>query len=122
VSQVNKLLQEMDSYQGFFFAATNNAASLDMAAARRFQIKLEFFPLLPEQRVRLWDTQLASFLANSPAPTAALNRLDGLVPGDFRVVWSQLCLEENAQSPNEVVARLEAELHSRGGAGRRLEL
>jgi SpoVK/Ycf46/Vps4 family AAA+-type ATPase len=122
VGQVNQLLQEMDSYQGLFFAATNHVAILDIAAARRFQIKLEFQALRPEQRHLLWESQLAPLMNGASAPKTALSRLESLVPGDFRVVWSQLCLEESCPTVEEVVARLEAEVRSRGGAGRRLGL
>jgi len=122
VSQVNQLLQEMEGFEGIFLAATNHATSLDVAASRRFQIKLEFLPLRPEQRTSLWDAQLAPLLDGAPAPVAALQRLEGLTPGDFRVVWSQLSLEEEPPEIEEVVSRLEAELRTHRGAGRRLGL
>jgi len=113
VTQVNQLLQEIDHFEGLFAAATNNLDILDPAVLRRFQVKLEFLPLNAEQRIRLWKEQFAGISAESEAPEAELHSLDGLVAGDFRVVWMQAALEDHPCSSANLISRLRAELASR---------
>lgn len=49
VSQVNEMLTQMEAFDGIFIASTNLMDNLDSAAMRRFDVKLEFKPLAPNQ-------------------------------------------------------------------------
>jgi transitional endoplasmic reticulum ATPase len=83
VSQVNELLTWMEDHPLPFAAATNHAAKLDPASARRFVFKVGM-RRLDEARAR---RAFAHFFGRD-APVA-LDRLDGLTLGDFAVVARQ---------------------------------
>lgn len=84
ISQVNELLTWMEDHPLPFAAATNHAAKLDPASARRFVFKVEMRALDVARARRAF----AHFFG-SEAP-AALDALVGLTLGDFAVVARQL--------------------------------
>jgi SpoVK/Ycf46/Vps4 family AAA+-type ATPase len=84
VSRVNELLTWMEDHPLPFAAATNHAAKLDPASARRFVFKVEMRPL---DAVRARRAFGHFFGREAPA---ALDRLGGLTLGDFAVVARQL--------------------------------
>ncbi len=84
ISQVNELLTWMENHPLPFAAATNHAAKLDPASARRFVFKVEMRALDVARARRAF----AHFFG-SEAP-AALDALVGLTLGDFAVVARQL--------------------------------
>jgi len=84
VSQVNELLTWMEEYSLPFAAATNHAAKLDPASARRFVFKVEMRALDEARAQRAF----AHFFGRE-AP-AMLDRIGGLTLGDFAVVARQL--------------------------------
>lgn len=49
VTQVNEMLTQMEAFEGVFIASTNLVKNLDAAAMRRFDVKMEFKPLKPDQ-------------------------------------------------------------------------
>lgn len=106
VSQVNELLTWMEEHPLPFAAATNHAARLDPASARRFVFKVE---------MRALDTARArrafSHFFGREAP-ALLDRADGLTLGDFAVVARQLRFLE-AQDDKTLVERLQREQAAR---------
>ncbi len=53
VSQVNEMLTQMESFPGVFIASTNLMDGLDQAALRRFNLKVKFDFLRPEQACEL---------------------------------------------------------------------
>lgn len=84
VSQVNELLTWMEDHPLPFAAATNHAAKLDPASARRFVFKVEMRPLDTARARRAFG-----HFFGREAP-AMLDQLGGLTPGDFAVVARQL--------------------------------
>ena len=84
VSRVNELLTWMEDHPLPFAAATNHAAKLDPASARRFVFKVEM-RALDEARAR----RAFGHFFGREAPVA-LDRLGGLTLGDFAVVARQL--------------------------------
>jgi transitional endoplasmic reticulum ATPase len=89
VTQVNELLTQMEGFDGLFIAATNLIDTLDGASLRRFDLKVRFDYLRPEQAERLF----VQVLAEQGAPTDLdeefrdrLAQLDRLAPGDFATV------------------------------------
>lgn len=109
-SLVNEMLVQMESFSGVFIASTNLMTGLDQAALRRFDLKVKFDFLRPEQAwelVRRYSEQL-----NLPAPQPDLltrtMRLQRLTPGDFAAVLRQHRFRP-IQSPATLVLALEAE-------------
>ena len=93
VSQVNEFLAQLESYGGVFVATTNRMDALDRAALRRFDHKLRFGWLKPEQRLGLFANLARDLGCDVSTPTPeqrlVLDRLDRLAPGDFAVVRRQ---------------------------------
>ena len=85
VTMVNELLTQLEAFEGIFIASTNLADNLDQAALRRFDLKLRFDYLAPEQAVQLTHRCCESL--GLPAPdesvTRTLGSLGNLTPGDF---------------------------------------
>ncbi len=112
-TQVNELLQQMEDYPGIFIAATNLGDNLDAAALRRFDFKLHFRPLAPEQRVAMFAREaLGSVDRVAEIPVAIrhrLARLETLTAGDFTNVCRQRDLLGEALSAEEFLRRLLAE-------------
>lgn len=106
ISQVNELLTWMEDHPLPFAAATNHAAKLDPASARRFVFKVEMRPL-DDARARRAFTH---FFAREAPP--ALDRVGGLTLGDFAVVARQLRFFD-MQDDSGLVERLRREREAR---------
>jgi SpoVK/Ycf46/Vps4 family AAA+-type ATPase len=106
---VNEMLTQLEAFPGIFVASTNLLDSLDSAALRRFDMKVRFDYLRPEQALLLFE-DLASSLA-LPVDAAARARLGGLArltPGDFAAVARQVRFQP-AASAAELAGRLRGE-------------
>jgi SpoVK/Ycf46/Vps4 family AAA+-type ATPase len=88
ISQVNEMLTQMESFSGVFIASTNLMEGLDQAALRRFDLKIKFDFLKPEQAWGLLNKQCQALEISTPPITLknALNVLNNLTPGDFATV------------------------------------
>jgi SpoVK/Ycf46/Vps4 family AAA+-type ATPase len=109
VTEVNEMLAQMESFEGLFIASTNLMSSLDAAALRRFDLKIRFDYLKPEQARSLF-LDLAQRLGLD-VPKVIETRLVGLgclTPGDFANVARQGKLRRIA-SAWELLERLAAE-------------
>lgn len=111
VSQVNELLTWLDCHPFPVVAATNHSGRLDPATMRRFVFKLELRALSGAKARRAF---VRFFGVESPASLASLH---GLTPGDLAVVARQL-RHVPAKDPNEIVARLGAEIAAKPMVGR----
>ena len=60
----NILLEELENFEGIFFATTNLVQNLDGAFDRRFLYKVEFTKPQLEQRIAIWESKLPD-LANN---------------------------------------------------------
>lgn len=90
-SMVNEMLTQMESYSGVLIATTNLMDGLDQAALRRFDIKLKFDFMRPDQTCELFQRS-CSELSLAPPPQALLPRImrmSQLTPGDFAAVMRQ---------------------------------
>lgn len=103
VTQVNELLQQMESFDGVFICTTNLMDDVDEAALRRFTFKLRFNALDTAQREAMFiDTVLAGAADLLPAPVrTGLQRLGALTPGDFATVRRQETLIGERYSPED---------------------
>ncbi|MCB1589453.1 MAG: ATP-binding protein [Xanthomonadales bacterium] len=87
LSQVNEFLKQLEDFDGCFFAATNLVESLDPAAIRRFDYRLQFDWLPLAARLALLEAQLDRFAVSERLDCgqrqARLAELPWLLPGDF---------------------------------------
>ncbi len=118
VTQVNELLVQMEAFDGIFVCATNLLDLLDPAAMRRFDFKICFQALSPEQRARLFVATLRMFgqggemdSVSSARPTwqARLSRLDGLAAGDYASAARRLKMLAVSVDASRLLAELEVE-------------
>ncbi len=120
VSQVNELLQQMESFQGIFIAATNLMSGLDPAALRRFDFKLQFRPLNAAQRLALFAREALGDLALAATLPAKMRdvlvRLDDLTAGDFANVCRQRDLLGETLTPEDFLRRLAQECRWKAAA------
>ena len=117
VSQVNEMLTQMESFPGVFVASTNLMEGLDQAALRRFDLKVKFDFLKPEQSSELFCRYCIQLGLSIPPPEtlAKLRRLQKLTPGDFAAVVRQHRFRAISSAAALVVA-LEAECVVKEGA------
>ena len=87
VTAVNEMLTQMETYEGLFIASTNLVDNLDAASLRRFDLKLAFDYLDPDQAEILWRNHCRQLgLKARTADAGLLRALTHLTPGDFATV------------------------------------
>jgi SpoVK/Ycf46/Vps4 family AAA+-type ATPase len=107
---VNEMLTQMESFPGVFIASTNLMDGIDPAALRRFDLKVKFDFLSPEQTWELLRRHCARLGLATPQPEILnrVMRLTHLTPGDFSAVLRQHRFRP-IDSPDALVSALEAE-------------
>lgn len=88
VTGVNELLTQMESFSGVFVASTNLMDGIDQAALRRFDLKMKFNFLKPEQSWLLVK-KYCKLLGIKPPDSklkSKVKSLQNLAPGDFASV------------------------------------
>jgi SpoVK/Ycf46/Vps4 family AAA+-type ATPase len=110
VTEVNELLQHMERFPGIFIAATNLVEGIDPATLRRFDFKLHFQALTPQQRVAMFAQETLGHMGRydelSPAIMKRLSALDQLTAGDFANVCRQRDLLGEELSAEDFLRRL----------------
>lgn len=88
VTAVNEMLTQMESYEGLFIASTNLMDDLDEAALRRFDMKVNFKALRPQQISQLFQAHLKVLGLKDPQRLAEqrICTINNLAPGDFATV------------------------------------
>jgi SpoVK/Ycf46/Vps4 family AAA+-type ATPase len=111
VTQANELLTQMESFEGVFIASTNLMDNLDSAAMRRFDLKLEFKPLAPEQAWKLFVNSLPTDVLLSDVAEFKRNieNLNVLTPGDFAAVNRKNRLSGHKMIPEQYYQALKEE-------------
>lgn len=113
VSQVNELLTQMEGFDGVFIASTNLLATLDEAALRRFDLKIQFGYLRPEQAWTLFRATLRQTGGRLTQPRIWQERLvslAGLTPGDFATQVRRQRLAQTRLTPETLFQGLTAEI------------
>lgn len=118
VSFVNQLLQSLESFPGIVFATTNGIDRLDSAAARRFDLKVEFRPLRPEAAAQLLARACETLGIDATGHEEALRGLIGLTAGDFAAVVRQARFRR-VKDLADLVDRLRHEVRFKPGANAR---
>ena len=115
ISLVNEMLTQMECHDGIFIASTNQIDALDKAALRRFDIKIGFGALRPNQAWELLRRQCAVLGIGEPEAELEqyMGRLNGLVPGDFATVARRSRLSAIA-TPRAFVTALAEECALKG--------
>ncbi|MEC9386617.1 MAG: ATP-binding protein, partial [Pseudomonadota bacterium] len=92
ISAVNEFMVRLERFEGVFLATTNRFDSFDKAILRRFQMKVEFGYLTPEQvKAILAACVVDSDKTNNLTPSE-LAELDHLTPGVMRATVQNLRL------------------------------
>jgi SpoVK/Ycf46/Vps4 family AAA+-type ATPase len=109
ITQVNELLTQMEDFDGLFICSTNLVDSLDGASIRRFDMKIKFDYLLPDQAWVLFQQTLQDL--NNPVENedhwkTELAKLCNLTPGDFATVVRQNKLSEEVLTPETLLQEL----------------
>ena len=104
VSFTNELLAQMESFSGVLICTTNRMTDLDEACLRRFTSKVEFRFLDSEGKFQLYQIYLKALSKFSMPDTLrhALDGIDFLTPGDFKVVRDRFRFTEPRQITHEL--------------------
>ena len=122
VTQVNEMLTQMESFAGIFIASTNLADGLDQASLRRFDLKMKFDYMRPEQSWLLFQKhceQLALPIADPADLEREIRLLQNLTPGDFAAVARRHRFHPLA-TPAEFLRALAQECDLKQASGRRI--
>lgn len=116
-SLVNEMLTQMESFSGVFVASTNLMAGLDQAALRRFDLKVKFDFLKPDQSCELFSRQIIYLAIEAPSSSqlSKVSRLKNLTPGDFAAVARQSRFRRICSS-DDLLKALEVECGIKEGA------
>lgn len=110
VTQVNELLIQLEKFTGFVICTTNRIENLDPAAVRRFDFKLKFGLLQPDTVVKIsQETLRKKGKTITEEQRRALNKMQGLSLGDFKIALRRLRLRKSEWEAEELISELNAE-------------
>jgi SpoVK/Ycf46/Vps4 family AAA+-type ATPase len=116
VTQVNELLVQMEAFEGLFICSTNLMDSLDHAVLRRFDLKISFGYLKPEQAWKMFLQSFDDGMKDSRLVDALqqrLSRLTNLTPGDFATAIRQSRVMGKQYDAEELLRALEEECRAK---------
>jgi transitional endoplasmic reticulum ATPase len=110
ITAINEMLTRMEAYNGVFIASTNRMDGLDPASLRRFDLKVKFDALKPQQAWKLLQSYCLALGLKAPDVSlqSTLQKLDGLTPGDFAALERQHRFRPIGDA-NALITALEAE-------------
>lgn len=121
ISQVNEMLTQMEQFNGIFICTTNLMARMDAASLRRFDFKVKFDYLTPEQRWALFMQESQQLGAEFPQDEHTLQslkqRIQGLpqlTPGDFAVLKRQARFLIEPYTLDDMIVILQQECLAKG--------
>jgi SpoVK/Ycf46/Vps4 family AAA+-type ATPase len=111
VTQVNELLEQLGEYQGVVVVATNRLEAIDPAALRRFDMKIVFEALQPEQ-VKAGFIALcnAHQISCGDSELARVGSISGVTPGDFACIARRMRFAPDLTTATHLIELLQAEL------------
>lgn len=116
ITQLNELLIRMEEFTGILLCATNHLFQMDKASLRRFNFRVEFGTLTRNGKRILFEKTLLGLLRQTPSEDdwILLDRLEDLVPGDFKVVRQRHLLQDESERKFRLmISELETEARSR---------
>ena len=109
VTQVNEMLTQMEAFKGIFIASTNLMDRFDTASLRRFDLKVRFDYLRPDQAwIMFQDVASGLHLEVEHALREQMTGQAHLTPGDFATVVRQARLNR-PKDARELLSRLRLE-------------
>ncbi len=105
VTQVNELLSNMEEFKGILICATNFKKNMDAASLRRFNLKIEF-DYLDSYGKKLFFERVLGELSGKrleEKDAAALETIDNLAPGDFKVVRQKYSFMPKEKIGNDIL-------------------
>lgn len=121
VTEVNELLTQMEVFDGLFICATNFLDRLDAAAMRRFDLKLAFRPLRPQQASALFADYFRHLngrdleASDRVLVEAKLAKLAQLTPGDFASAAGRWTMLDKVPTAPELLDTLREECALKSG-------
>lgn len=113
VTQTNELLTQIENFEGILICTTNRLDDLDPAVLRRFDFKVAFKPLRPDQRLRLVRQCCARLGIETEVSDVILAErvwaLDGCTPGDAAAVLRKLAVTGGAPTLDALLSSLAEE-------------
>ena len=112
VTQVNEFLTQLENFDGVFIASTNLMDSIDDAAMRRFDLKIEFKSLTYDASLALLKDMIDrhnGHFDKESAPVMKLKQLTQLTPGDFATVERKLRFSGEEYSAETIMLALSDE-------------
>ncbi len=123
VTQVNELLTQMEAFKGLFIASTNLMERLDFASLRRFDLKVRFNYLQPEQARALLAQVLKEHgikvRKNETNIIGRIGSIPNLAPGDFAAIIRRARLASDSTTATWWAEALEHECSIKPDAPRR---
>lgn len=111
ISFVNEMLVQMENFDGVFICSTNMLQLLDIAVMRRFTLKIEFKPVKPDMRVKLYERYFVR--DSNPLSLPQKQRiasLEGLTPGHVKAVYQKTLLMYDSNNHDAIIDVLEKEI------------
>lgn len=115
VTQVNELLTQMEQFDGLFICTTNLMETLDQASLRRFDLKIKFDYLKPEQSWALFQQTLLDQNneldeTEQQSWEKKVRALQGVTPGDYATTVRQSRFSNKPLDAEQLFAGLEREI------------
>jgi SpoVK/Ycf46/Vps4 family AAA+-type ATPase len=117
VTRVNELLTQMEDFESVFICTTNLMEKLDPASLRRFDFKVRFDPMKPDQSWRMFREELVRLRGEIGCTSEweeKIRLLEGLTPGDFAVGARQFELLDVSATPEKLYEILLKECQAKG--------
>lgn len=109
VTVINEMLTQLENFNGLFFASTNLMEQLDEASLRRFDCKIKFDFLKPEQTMQLIQQTCKLLNIQEAIHLIKVENIPYLTAGDFATILRQSRLRPIV-SVGELMTRLKAEV------------
>jgi len=111
VTQVNEMLVQMEKFDGIFVATTNLIDHLDQASLRRFDLKMEFKTLEPQQLEKIFISYAKELELEVPNEKELheMRSFKKLTPGDFATISRQSKFKK-IESTADFIKRLKEEM------------
>ena len=117
ITQVNEILTQMEDFQGYLIVSTNFEKLIDLAAMRRFDVRIRFSPLDAPQATGLFERILRAHgqRANEDC-RQRLSRMSGLTPGDFNAAVRRIHISGEELTAERLLEALARELEYKAPA------
>lgn len=119
VTLVNELLTQMEQFEGIFVISTNLMDNLDAASLRRFDFKIKFDYMRPEQAWRMFKSVAKSEGVRRGIRSKDVEKgvmaLDNITPGDFSTVIRKARVMGGVESGFDLLEDLRSECQMKLG-------